>query len=195
MTTFVKSVTKATRMVGCALAFGMTFYSIADAATSDLAKELVERTQRDQQARSAGDFVHVEKIDRENSIFLRKLLDTDGWPRVSEVGEAGARAAWLLAQHADHDPELQKKILGVMYELAAIGEALPANAAFLHDRIHVAEGTLQRFGTQGDCEAPGKWAPKAMESKDLVDEYRSRVGLPPLSAYIDRASASLCAAR
>lgn len=195
MTKLVKSVIKAIQMFGCTLAFSIPLSGVAGGADNNLAKELIERTERDQKARSAGDFVHVEKIDRENSIFLKKLLDTAGWPRVSQVGESGARAAWLLAQHADHDPELQKTILGVMYELAAIGEALPANAAFLHDRIRIAEGKRQRFGTQGDCKAPGKWEPKALESRDLVDVYRSRVALPPLSAYIDKASAALCAAR
>lgn len=187
--------TKTIGILGCALASGIACFSVAAMADSALATELVKRSERDQQARSAGDFVLVKEIDRENSIFLKKLLNTDGWPRLSEVGESGAKAAWLLAQHADHDPELQKKILVVLYELAAIGEALPANAAYLHDRIQVAQGALQRFGSQGDCEAQGKWAPKSIENKELVDQYRSRVGLPPLQAYIDKASVALCAAR
>ncbi len=189
------TVTKAINVSGYALTCGIAFFSVIAAADSNLAAELVKRTERDQQARSAGDFVRVKEIDQENSIFLRKLLNTDGWPRLSEVGESGARAAWLLAQHADHDPELQKKILVVLYELAAIGEALPANAAYLHDRILVAQGAMQRFGTQGDCEALGKWAPKVLENKELVDQYRSRVGLPPLQDYINKASVALCATR
>lgn len=195
MTKWLSGTTKTIGILGCALASGIACFSVAAMVDSALATELVKRTERDQQARSAGNFVRVEEIDRENSIFLRKLLNIDGWPRLSEVGESGAKAAWLLAQHADHDPELQKKILVVLYELAAIGEALPANAAYLHDRILVAQGAPQRFGSQGDCEAPGKWAPKAIENKELVDQYRSRVGLPPLQAYINKASVALCAAR
>jgi hypothetical protein len=42
-------------------------------------------------------------IDAENTVWLKAVIDTRGWPLRSQVGDKGALAVWLLAQHADHD--------------------------------------------------------------------------------------------
>ena len=55
----------------------------------------------------------------------------DGWPTISEVGEKGASAAWLLTQHADADPVFQARALRLMEPLVAQGEVSKANHAYL----------------------------------------------------------------
>ncbi|MDQ6900633.1 MAG: hypothetical protein M3072_14200 [Candidatus Dormibacteraeota bacterium] len=80
----------------------------------DLREELLRPVARDQEVRNRiielglggspeADAVaqEVEDIDRENTDWLRGVVESQGWPRSSKVGRAGANAAWLLAQHAD----------------------------------------------------------------------------------------------
>jgi|HubBroStandDraft_3_1064219.scaffolds.fasta_scaffold71532_2 hypothetical protein len=45
-----------------------------------------------------------------------------GWPGRTLVGEDGAQAAWLLAQHADHNPDLQRAFLDALRDAVARGE-------------------------------------------------------------------------
>jgi DNA-binding IclR family transcriptional regulator len=51
----------------------------------------------------------LEDVDRDNTRWLGELVNRQGWPGRSLVGEDGAAAAWLLAQHADQDPTLQRR--------------------------------------------------------------------------------------
>ena len=47
-----------------------------------------------------------------------KLVERQGWPTRSQVGEQAAVSAWLLAQHADQDPALQRRCLDLMRAFA-----------------------------------------------------------------------------
>jgi hypothetical protein len=44
------------------------------------------------------------------------------------VGEDGAHAAWLLAQHADRDPAFQRRCLDLLTQAVAGREASPCEA-------------------------------------------------------------------
>jgi hypothetical protein len=57
-------------------------------------------------------------IDEDNTRWLGEVLHGQGWPGRALVGEYGAAAAWLLAQHADRDPVRQQTFL----------QALPAQS-------------------------------------------------------------------
>jgi hypothetical protein len=51
----------------------------------------------------------------------------------------------------------------------------------LEDRIRVAEGRPQRYGTQFDWDASGEMSPMPVEEAEHVDERRRAVGLGPLA--------------
>lgn len=53
-------------------------------------------------------------VDRRNTRKLAVLVRRYGWPAPALVGKSAARAAWLLAQHADLDPLLQQSFLDAM---------------------------------------------------------------------------------
>jgi len=125
----------------------------------------------------------VERMDREHTERLRELVDRHGWPARSMVGEAGSQAAWLLVQHADHDPEFQRRCLELLEAAAERGEADPRHVAFLTDRVLIHQGKLQRYGTQLRMEE-GRLAPIPVEDPGGLDERRRSVGLDPLEDYL-----------
>src|SRR5437764_14843059 len=88
------------------------------------------------------------RIDDENAVWLREVVTRFGWPGRTLVGDDGAHAAWLLAQHADRDRPFQKRCLGLLQKAVKSGEASGRDLAYLTDRVLVAEGKKQLYGTQ-----------------------------------------------
>lgn len=115
---------------------------------------------------------------------LEAILDLTGWPGVDLVGEDGALAAWLIAQHAISRPALQRRCLALLEE-ATGGGGVPAwQPAYLFDRIRTLEGRAQLYGTQLDWDEQGELSPLPIEAPGTVDERRAGVGLPPLAEAI-----------
>lgn len=129
------------------------------------------------------------KFDRENANDLKTLLASYGWMKVSEFGEQIDRDAWLIVQHADHDPTFQRDVLAVLEKLYTQKETNASNYAYLFDRVassfsDPSKRKLQRYGTQGQCTGPGKWEPHPVEDRANLDKRRASVGLPPEAKYI-----------
>jgi hypothetical protein len=129
----------------------------------------------------------VAVADKENTARLTKIIDRSGWPTVTQVGQDGAHAAWLLVQHADANPKFQRTCLDLMAKLPK-EEVSQKDVAFLTDRVLLAEGKKQVYGTQFTS-AGGKWEPRPLEQPEQVDERRKAVGLPPLAEYVKQLEA------
>ncbi len=123
-------------------------------------------------------------IDDSNTLLLKRVLATHGWPTIGRFDHCADNNAWAIAQHADHDRAFQREVLGILEPLVATGDTAPAHHAYLFDRVAVAEARPQRYGTQGRCGGPGCWEPKPIEDRDSVDELRAAVGLGPIADYI-----------
>ncbi|MDA1264269.1 MAG: hypothetical protein O2816_04230 [Planctomycetota bacterium] len=129
----------------------------------------------------------VEEADARSRAFLGRWIEAGRWPCISQVGAEAAQDAWLLVQHADRDPDLQRRALDLMDRLVDEGEVAAGNHALLTDRVLVAEGRPQRFGTQWRIEQVGgvlHFGPATpIEDRDSVDERREAVGLTSLAEY------------
>ena len=106
------------------------------------------------------------------------------WPTRSVVGPAGVHAVWLLVAA---DSALSRTALHRMME-AGPDESPPAAVATLEDRLRVAAGRKQIYGTQFVLAADGTPEPAPLEDPPRVDLRREAAGLPPLAA-------SVCASR
>jgi hypothetical protein len=156
----------------------------------DLLAELLHRADRDQAARRMPEpeMEMVTSVDADNLAWLKQVVAEVGWPGRSVVGEDGAHAAWLLAQHADSDPTFQRTCLDLVTQAAACGEASPVELAYLTDRVLLAEGKSQEYGTQFTGRE-GRWVPRRLRDPENVDERRAAMGLGTLAADMARMTA------
>ena len=162
-----------------------------------LRKELLARLVQDQAVRTGvappGDARSPDELaaawdetDRKNTARMAQVLDEHGWPGWRLVGSDGAFAAWVLVQHADLDLPLQERGLELMTKAVAAGDADPSDHAYLVDRVRVAKGEPQVYGTQWGSDAAGNPEPRTpIEDASMVDVRRAAVGLGTIDDYLE----------
>ena len=123
----------------------------------------------------------VARIDADNTAWLKKIVDERGWLKNSDVGPDGADAAWLIVQHAIGDSLFQRQCLDLMTAVSK-DEISQQNLAGLTDRVLLAEGKNQIYGTQFVVRE-GEWVPLRLEDEKNVDARRAEAGLPPMDEY------------
>ena len=157
----------------------------------ELRAELLRRRDLDQTARGAfagasEDKARIIAMDDANTAWLRTVIVRVGWPGRTLVGADGAHAAWLIAQHADRHPAFQRRCLKLLDRAVACGEAAPADLAHLTDRVLLARGEPQLYGTQVSARAEGFVAAR-LRDPETVDARRAAMGLAPLADHLARA--------
>ncbi len=120
-------------------------------------------------------------IDKNHTETLKVIVKEHGWPTIPIVGKEASGAAWLLVQHADHDIAFQKTCLALMKNIEKGEIALP-NIAYLEDRIRVAEGRPQLYGTQFDASG-SNFGARLIWDKDNLDKRRKAMGLSTYGEY------------
>jgi predicted RNA-binding Zn-ribbon protein involved in translation (DUF1610 family) len=157
----------------------------------ELRAELLLRLEGDQAARRAvlrGEATALEEmvhVDQQNSRWLAAVLDEHGWPGRRLVGDDRAHAAWLIAQHADHDPPFQRRCLDLVSAAVREDDAAPSDRAYLTDRVQLKELGYQTYGTQYVV-VGGTRVLRTVKEPEALEERRRSVGLPPLAEQ-DRA--------
>ncbi|MCL5090757.1 MAG: hypothetical protein M1514_01970 [Patescibacteria group bacterium] len=137
-----------------------------------ISEQLIQLGIKDQEMRTA--FRVDQKIDKENTQELKEIIKKIGWPTISKVGPIASWAAWLIAQHADHDPEFQKECLSLIEDCYQKGDVNPLNLAYLTDRVAVNFGQKQIYGTQWKNNEV-----KPIENPENLDQRRQKMGLWP----------------
>lgn len=162
----------------------------------DLHKELLAMMERDQNARSnaaasaksnggrpAQPFIlAIFQADQENTRRMRELVEAGEFPSAAEVGRDGIRAAWLIAAHSERDPELQQKLLALLEPLAKSGDLVPQDFALLSDKVKVAKGEAQQYGTQFRA-VGGINHPQPIADAATLEARRAEAGMLSLREY------------
>jgi len=117
------------------------------------------------------------------------------WPGRRLAGDDGARAAWLVAQYSIEDPGLQKRCLEALEVAVAYGDADPVHYAYLVDRVRMADGLDQLYGSQFVTGADGELAPWPVDDPALVEKRRRRLGLGSFAEHAAEMSAQWRARR
>jgi hypothetical protein len=153
----------------------------------ELSQELSRMAAADQAARQKladdnGPEEAFGELDRFNVTRMKVIVAELGWPTIPMVGKDGAFDAWLLVQQADTEPEFQAQCLELMRACEA--EEVPVRLmGFLDDRVRVADGRPQLYGTQFLEGEDGKPEPCPIEDPDKLDERRAAIGLGPFEEY------------
>jgi hypothetical protein len=170
---------------------------------SSLREEIASRVAMDQAVqRELGDRIQAGQpigpaSARQDSVFnanlewMRVVLARYGWPGRRLVGEEGSHGAWLLLQHADRDTALQRTALQHLESAVRDNDASSRDLAYLTDRVRVAEGRLQVYGTQLQYDTRGCASPKPSEEPAQLDARRGSVGLEPVAQYVQTVLATL----
>ena len=151
---------------------------------NSIAQEIIDMAQADQEMRTHAISEGGEwdsGVDRRNTARLKAIIDQIGWPTKQKVGDTASHAAWLLAQHADDEPDFQAHCLDMMKALPEL-EAERPNIAYLEDRVRVNKGLPQLYGTQFYYEG-SQFGPRPVEEPDDIETRRTTMGLEPFSDY------------
>ncbi|MFF7728493.1 DUF6624 domain-containing protein [Streptomyces sp. NPDC008001] len=155
-----------------------------------LADELISMAEADHRAavhansEDPGEQLAWRRLTARHGDRLNEIMDEAGWPTADRVGEEAARAAWLIAQHADRQLDVQRRALELVEKAVAAGSASPRDLAFLRDRTLVNEGREQIYGTQIAGIRDGAPVPWPCEDPERMDERRSTVGIEPFDTYV-----------
>jgi len=159
-----------------------------------LQKELADRVKEQQEAddgllgEEAGMAAALKKIDdvgKRNAAWLNEVFDKHGWPGKSLVGLKGENDAWVLIIHAERDRALQSRCVGLLKESVRKGETHGQYLALLTDRVRLAEGKKQLYGTNL-IKKGGELVPSPIEDEANVDKRRKDIGLPSVAESIER---------
>ncbi len=168
----------------CALMFSA---SANATGCNDMAQTLAAMRDKDQAVRektmSEEVIKEMRSIDVANTQQLAHLLKVCGWPAKRGSDFRASDDIWLLAQHADHDPAFQRYVLALLEQAVHRGEARGKNLAYLTDRLAIAEGKPQLYGTQLMIDGC-KIELHPIDSREAVNKRRKKIkGMQTLEEY------------
>lgn len=156
-------------------------YSLDQKVRSTLGKAFLENSTDNMKLISTMDQFHTEK--------MKKILQEHGWINIFKFGKEADNQAWLLVQHADHDPLFQAGCAFILEKLIKLKETNQLNYAYLYDRAILKFENLrlkQKYGTQAI--RSGNQITLLPYEGDIreLNKRRKTIGLDPVEKYLDR---------
>lgn len=153
----------------------------------EIKQKLKEMAEVDQKVRSTDpiDFEEMAIVDRANTEVLNQIVKQYGWPTISMFDKETVGHAWLLAQHASHNPELQASFLEAISQLPT-SEISKKKLAYLEDTVMLKRDNVQKYGTQLiKPEGKSYFVLLPLIDKNRLDEWRLEAGLMPIREYLN----------
>ncbi len=130
-----------------------------------------------------------DSIYKSHQRLIVEIIEKNGYPGYSLVGEQGANTAFIIVQHSDHNPEFQKEYLELMKIEVEKGNDKASNYALLTDRSNLNNGEKQIYGTQVAYNFKlSQGYPKNLKDSINVNKRRKDLGLEPIENYLNRMS-------
>jgi tetratricopeptide (TPR) repeat protein len=124
------------------------------------------------------------KLNQQNLILLDKIINKIGYPKESDVGYGVNSAAFLIIQHCG-DLTTMKKYKLLLEECVQFQECEKSDLALLTDRILIAEGKAQIYGTQLTTDRnTGEIYLQFCEDFENINIRRAKMGLQPIEEYL-----------
>lgn len=162
-----------------------------------LAEQLAHRAGRDQAARHAliskgfstsgkpdpAAWKKMLAVDESNLTWLKPEIKSNGFPSIKQVGLTGVEDAWLLIQHVEKDVIFQSQVLSELKPRLKSEPFLRSDYAELNDRIRLAQGKKQIYGTQLTLKN-GHMILQPTEDQAHLTQRRASMGLMPMNDYM-----------
>jgi hypothetical protein len=134
--------------------------------TSSMTKEMIQK---------------LSATDAGLTLQLKQIVNEKGWPTIALVGIDASNAAMLILTHTP-DHAWQRQLLPQLQALADADKIDASPLALVIDKELVAEGKLQRYGSQFKF-INGEMAMYAVEDPAGLDQRRAKALLPPMDVY------------
>jgi hypothetical protein len=115
----------------------------------------------------------MSELDRQNLALVLEHLPPEGWYLKSQHGIEVATTAFLVVQHSDL--ATWRRFVPVLEPLVAQGEVGGEAYGLMFDRLALAEGRPQSYGSQMAC-MDGQWRVQNLEAPDAVNQRRRDMG-------------------
>lgn len=131
----------------------------------------------------------MSKLDQCHTSLMKKILIKYGWVDIASFGKKTSDEAFLLIQHADHDPFFQAGSLLIMSHFAQKNRSYRKHYPLLYDRVMLKFTNLgfkQKYATQ--IEILDNCQLKIRPYEGTLEEVairRKEYGLPPLADYLE----------
>jgi hypothetical protein len=128
----------------------------------------------------------IATVDAAHTARIKAIFARMGVPDAATVGRSGVADFLVLAQHADM--AFQADVLAKAEPLMQRGEISRQQYALMTDRVLLAQGKKQRYGSQVEVK-DGHSVPLPLEDAAHVDARRAAMGLKPLKDYLQESDA------
>jgi len=124
-----------------------------------------------------------EKNHAKNEERIKNLLDNNGWPKKSVIGEQGNWTICNVIQHSENDVRI--KYIPMMKEAVLANQLAPRFLVRAQDRIATELGELQIYGGQmkyyPDTKSFNVWP---VFDPENIDKRRAEIGLEPITEFL-----------
>jgi hypothetical protein len=123
----------------------------------------------------------LPQTDARLTLELQQVVKENGWPTIALVGIDASNGAMLVLTHTS-DHAWQRQLLPQLETLADADKIDGSGLALVVDKELVAEGKLQRYGSQFKF-VNNSMAMYAVEDPSDLDQRRAKILLPPMDIY------------
>lgn len=151
--------------------------------------EMAEAMQSGDQEQTNAFLAQQMKTFKRHIPILKDIYNQIGYPTIERVGKESSDNFFTLVQHADADLKFQEEMLKTISKEVERGNVNGKNFAFLKDRVHLALGQPQVYGSQVKYNTEtGQAYPKKLLDSIHVNKRRQAIGLVPIEAYLNKVS-------
>jgi hypothetical protein len=127
--------------------------------------------------------IHQVAVLGDNTRYLRELVSEVGWIDGGRFGYPTSNSAFLLVQHS-YDLPLMMAVLPKLWADVQADKVEGGMYGLLYDRLQLALGEKQRFGSQVFTDSAGELVLFPVEDPSRLDDLRASLRMEPVSDYV-----------
>jgi len=129
-------------------------------------------------------FANIPLVYKRHIPILKTIIKKNGYPTIKSVGKESSHNFFIMVQHSDSDVEFQSEMLVLIKAEVEKGNVSGKDFAFLTDRVLLAKGKQQRYGTQVEYEYNKRVFPKNLYKPEECNKRRAKLKMESLEDYL-----------